>query len=338
MMSRYPQVSHKMPAASGNDASPILGIPSEQVFLRWIDLITDDTGDGHRHPFVLRSGPGIAFGGKPRSCHQGDAGDRFAARDVRVMKQFGPHARSMPIDPIAYFVYDQIMDANSESNTAVSGIAAAIGEPARARMLYCLIDGHARTSTELAIVAEVSPSTASVHLNRLRAEKLVKVLAQGKHRYYSLQGPQVATVLEGLSVLAGAGKRFVPNTPNRLRAARTCYDHIAGTLGVAIHDRFCARGWLATIDPATYALSPAGEKALEALGIDVEGSRLMRRRFAYACLDWSERRPHLGGALGAALMKCLLRRRWVSQELDGRALAITSAGRRELLARFDLRI
>ncbi len=230
------------------------------------------------------------------------------------------------------------MDAVSETNAAVSGIAAAIGEPARARMLYCLIDGHARTSTELAIVAEVSPSTASVHLNRLRAERLVKVLAQGKHRYYSLQGPQVAAVLEGLSVLAGAGKTFVPNTPSRLRAARTCYDHIAGTLGVALHDKFRARGWLAHVDQRAYALNPAGEKALNALGIDVDEARMLRRRFAYACLDWSERRPHLGGALGAALMKCLLRRRWVSQELDSRELSITGAGRREFLARFDLRV
>ena len=99
-------------------------------------------------------------------------------------------------------------------NVEVSSIAAAIGEPARARMLYCLMDGHARTSTELAIVADVSPSTASVHLHRLKSEHLVKVLVQGKHRYYSLEGPNVAGVLEGLSVLAGSPrKKFVPNTP-----------------------------------------------------------------------------------------------------------------------------
>src|ERR1700684_3714286 len=113
---------------------------------------------------------------------------------------------------------------------AVSGIAAAIGEPARTRMLFCLMDGHARTGTELAIVAEVSPSTASVHLNRLKTERLVKVHVQGKHRYYSLEGPNVAHALEGLSVLAGGPlDKFVPRTPSRLRAARTCYDHVAGT-------------------------------------------------------------------------------------------------------------
>src|SRR3984885_8917227 len=112
------------------------------------------------------------------------------------------------------------------ADARVSGIAAAIGEPARARILFCLLDGRARSSTELASVAEVTPSTTSVHLSRLMTEGLVKVTAQGKHRYYSLQGPEVARVLEGLSVLAGGPRpKFVPHTPNRLRAARTCYDH-----------------------------------------------------------------------------------------------------------------
>jgi DNA-binding transcriptional ArsR family regulator len=221
----------------------------------------------------------------------------------------------------------------NHADAAVSRIAAAIGEPARARMLYCLVDGHARTSTELAIVAEVSPSTASVHLNRLRAEHLVRVAVQGKHRYYTLEGPNVARVLEGLSVLAGAGAgKFVPNTPSRLRAARTCYDHIAGTLGVALHDRFQALRWLST----GYDLTPTGTKAFEALGIDIEETRTLRRRFAYACLDWSERRPHIGGALGAAIMRVALRRKWVMQDLDSRALGVTRLGRRELLARFGV--
>src|SRR6202789_167114 len=121
------------------------------------------------------------------------------------------------------------------ADNAAAGIAAAIGGPPRARILYCLMDGHARTSTELAMVAEVSPSTASVHLNRLKTERLVRVLVQGKHRYYSLEGPNVASALEGLSVLAGGSReQFVPGTPSRLRAARTCYDHMAGTVGVSL--------------------------------------------------------------------------------------------------------
>lgn len=211
-------------------------------------------------------------------------------------------------------------------------------------MLYCLMDGHARTSTELSVVAEVSPSTASVHLNRLKMAHLVRVLVQGKHRFYSLEGPDVANALEGLSVLAGSGgsrEEFVPNTPSRLRAARTCYDHMAGAAGVSLHDRFKALGWLSAIpngSASAYDLSLEGTRAFEALGIDIEATRRLRRRFACACLDWSERRPHVGGALGAALLRIALKRKWVVQDLDSRALSVTSLGRREMHTRFGLQL
>jgi DNA-binding transcriptional ArsR family regulator len=239
-----------------------------------------------------------------------------------------------------HFAYDHTMNVNEHPDVAVSRIAAAIGEPARARILYCLMDGYARTSTELAVVAEVSPSTASVHLNRLTTEHLVKVQAQGKHRYYSLEGPSVASVLEGLSVLASGSRTcFVARTPSQLRSARTCYDHIAGTIGVLLHDRFHALGWLSTDSlgsSTAYDLTPSGTKAFASLGIDIEATRALRRRFACACLDWSERRPHVGGALGAAFLKAALKRKWVMQHLDSRALDVTNLGRREMLARFGL--
>jgi DNA-binding transcriptional ArsR family regulator len=231
------------------------------------------------------------------------------------------------------------MNVEGHGDGAVSRIAAAIGEPARARMLYCLLDGRARTSTELAMIADVTPSTASVHLQRLKTRRLVKVFAQGKHRYYSLEGTNVAAALEALSVLAGGSRdAFVPNTPNRLRAARTCYDHLAGTLGVSLHDRFKALGWLSCSSGAdnAYELTPRGAKAFGALGIDIDATRTLRRRFAYACVDWSERRPHLGGAVGAALLNLTLKRKWVIQDLDSRALTVTSKGRREMLAHFGL--
>lgn len=234
------------------------------------------------------------------------------------------------------------MDVETEADLVGARIAAAIGEPARARMLYSMADGLARTSTELAVVTEVSPSTASVHLNRLTRENLTKVLVQGKHRYYSLQGPEVARVLEALSVLAGASRaKLASSAPGYLRAARTCYDHIAGTLGVSLHDRLKALGWLASCSHAGddgYDLTPSGVKALEALGIDVAATRMLRRRFAFPCLDWSERRSHLGGAIGAALLKLALKRKWAVQELDSRALSLTSYGRRELLTRFGLHL
>jgi DNA-binding transcriptional ArsR family regulator len=215
----------------------------------------------------------------------------------------------------------------------VPSIAAAIGEPARARMLYCLLDGRARTATELAVVADVSPSTASVHLQRLRTERLVSVVAQGKHRYYSLDGPTVAAALEALSVLAGEEQTsFKPTAPDHLRRARTCYDHIAGAVGVALHDRFSTLKWLVPMSGSRdgYDLSPAGAARLTGLGVDIAAARVSRRRFAFACLDWSERRPHLGGSLGAAMLALALRKRWLRPELDSRALAVTATGRREL--------
>jgi DNA-binding transcriptional ArsR family regulator len=233
-------------------------------------------------------------------------------------------------------------DAGRNSDAAVSRIASAIGEPARARILYCLMDGRARTATELSAVAEVGAPTASSHLNRLVAERLVKVLTQGKHRFYSLEGPNVASVLESLSVLAGGSRnKFVPTTPDSLRAARTCYDHIAGTLGVALHDRFTARGWLAALNGGgdyAYDVTPKGTRAFEALGINLEETRSLRRKFACGCLDWSERRFHLGGSMGAALLHIALKRKWVTAEIDGRALAVTSNGRREMLERFGARV
>jgi DNA-binding transcriptional ArsR family regulator len=227
---------------------------------------------------------------------------------------------------------------DSALETVVSRIAAAIGDPTRARMLYSLLDGHARTSTELAVVSEVSPSTASDHLARLKDEGLVVVLAQGKHRYYSLHGLNVAAALEALTVVAGQPRaKFVPNTPNRLRVARRCYDHMAGEVAVALHDRFRELGWLVSGTPGVgYEVTDAGARAFAQLGIDLDAIRASRRRFAFACVDWSVRRPHLAGALGAAVLRAALEKRWVTQDLDSRALNITAAGRREFKSRFDV--
>jgi DNA-binding transcriptional ArsR family regulator len=229
------------------------------------------------------------------------------------------------------------MDA-STADTHLARLAGAIAEPARARMLCCLLDGHARTATELAAVGEVAASTASAHLARLKAQRLVESVAQGKHRYFRLAGSEVAAVLEGLLVVAGApASEFRPTAPSRLRAARTCYDHMAGTAGVALHDRLHAQGWLhAASEGGVYELTAEGAVALESLGLDIESARSSRRRFACACLDWSERRPHLGGALGAAWLQLSLRRGWVRQELDGRALALTPKAKREMPELFGL--
>jgi DNA-binding transcriptional ArsR family regulator len=233
------------------------------------------------------------------------------------------------------------MNATNRADEAVAWVASAIGELARTRMLYALLDGRARTGTELAVIAEVSPSTASVHLRHLRAQRLVRAVPQGRHRYYTLQGKKVAVALEALCVLVSGTRKYAPTVPSHLRAARTCYDHIAGILGVSLHDRFVELHWLRPASGAgdkNCELSPGGMKAFQVLGIDIEILRLSRRRFAYGCLDWSERRPHLGGALGAALLDVALERKWVSRDLDSRSLELTAHGRREMLARFGLRV
>ena len=229
------------------------------------------------------------------------------------------------------FAHHQTMNAHADNHLA--RIAGAIAEPARARMLCCLLDGHARTATELSVVAEVSPSTASAHLARLKEEQLIVLLAQGKHRYYQLAGGDVATALEALLVVAGVPRQqFKPKTPDRLRHARTCYDHMAGTVAVRLHDHVAAEGWLAPGSDG-YEPSAAGEQAFQGLGQDLPALRQLRRRYACPCLDGSERKPHLGGALGAALLQLALKKRWVEQDLDSRALQVAG---HKMLAAFGL--
>lgn len=226
------------------------------------------------------------------------------------------------------------MDADND----LARIAGAIAEPARARMLCCLLDGHARTSTELSVVAQVSPSTASAHLARLKEDGLLAQLVQGRHRYWRLSTPDVAAALEALLVVAGVPRApFKPGTPTRLRQARTCYDHMAGALAVELHEHCLAQGWLTEGAAAgEYALTAAGETQFARLGVDPAPLRRLRRRFACPCLDWSERKPHLGGALGAAVLQLALTKGWVEQDLDSRALSVPARGRRGLVQAFGL--
>ena len=227
---------------------------------------------------------------------------------------------------------------NEAFDVHVASMAAAIGEPRRARMLCCLMDNRAKTATELAVVAGISASTASSHLRSLLELKLLAVQSQGRHRYFRLAGPAVAKALESLGVLAGDPRPVhIARTPRRLRFARTCYDHIAGTVGVAIHDAFFARHWLSRAGKE-YAITEQGQRELGRLGIDIPAVQSARRRVAYGCLDWSERRPHLAGALGAALLDLLVKRKWLTPETAGRGLALTSSGQRQLRHAFELEL
>ncbi len=218
------------------------------------------------------------------------------------------------------------------ANVDIAEIAALIGDPARANILAALLGRQALTATELAYEARVTPQTASAHLAKLTRARLLAVEKQGRNRYYRLAGPAVANAFESLLVLAAdAPPRRRPPGPKdaAMRAARTCYDHLAGGLGVAVTDALVCRGFL-TERGEDFVVTPDGLKWFEKFGVDVQVLRGTRRVFARRCLDWSERRPHLAGALGAAVTEQMLARRWVARMRNSRGLAITEAGRRGL--------
>lgn len=218
----------------------------------------------------------------------------------------------------------------------VAAVAALIGDPARAAMLDALLDPRGLPVGALAGAAGIARSTASGHLARLLRAGLVTVAPEGRRRVYRLAGPEVAAALEALAVIApprpAAGLRGVLRTQD-LRAARTCYDHLAGALGVALAERLCVDGLL---EPGDLALTDAGSEAFAGFGIDVAALRAGRRPLTRACLDWSERRPHLAGALGAALTGELLRRGWLRRQPGSRAVALTRRGEDGLEAAFGL--
>lgn len=194
-------------------------------------------------------------------------------------------------------------------------------------MLDSLMSGRALAAGELARVAGIAPSTASEHLARLLSGGLVEVVARGRHRYYRIAGPAVGAALEALSHVAPARPVRTLRESGHARAlgfARTCYDHLAGRCGVALHDALLERQWLSE----AYDVTPAGATALAGWGVDVEAARGRRRSFARPCLDWTERRPHLAGALAAGIEAALLERGWfVRRSADSRALRLTEQGR-----------
>ncbi len=205
-------------------------------------------------------------------------------------------------------------------------------------MLTVLLGGAPVTVTELARAAGVTPSTASLHLARLARQRLVAAEPAGRERHYRLAGPAVAEALEALQRIAdppSVGSLSGASAAERLRAARSCYDHLAGRLGVAVTDALVARGHLRSRRDA-FELTETGESWIRSLEVDVEALRAQRRSFAPQCQDWSERRPHLAGALGATLLQRFLERRYVTRRPRERALLITSAG--ELALRRELGI
>ncbi|HUI94156.1 MAG TPA: helix-turn-helix transcriptional regulator [Xanthobacteraceae bacterium] len=220
----------------------------------------------------------------------------------------------------------------------IAEVAALVGDPARASMLVALLGGRALTATELAFAAGVSPQTTSGHLGKLHAARLIVLMKQGRHRYYRLAGPQVGQMLEGIMNVALLGPpRYQPKTrlDEEMRHARTCYDHIAGVLGVGLADRMSERELVVLGDEAG-EVTPAGLDFLAKLGVDLSATRAWRRVFCRPCLDWTERRPHIGGAVGAALAQRCFDLKWIERIRDSRALRVTPAGRRGLMEHFAL--
>lgn len=237
----------------------------------------------------------------------------------------------------------------ADVNQAIAQIAAAIAEPARARMLCALMDGRAYTATELATVADTAASTASAHLSRLTELGLLSKVSQGRHRYFRLGNAQVAQVLESMMQLAGLQpKSVLSTTPASLRFARSCYDHLAGTVAVALLQHLLQLGWLAPAPGSDvlsasgqqpdYQLTALGKAGFSALGVDYQAKPQSRRRYACGCLDWSERTAHLGGQLGALLLAFMLEKQWLRRMLGNRELQLTDLGKRQLNKQFALQL
>jgi len=218
-------------------------------------------------------------------------------------------------------------------------VASLIGDPARANMLCALMDGRALTAGELAELAGVTRQTTSSHLARLMEARLLAREIQGRHHYYRLATADVARALEALMTVAATGSgRRVRTGPrdNAMRRARVCYDHLAGELAVELFDGWIADGWIAreTGDdgPTPLRLTGLGRDRFSALGIDVPGLERARRATCRSCLDWSERRSHLAGGLGAAVLDLCLARNWIRRPDGGRHLTFTAQGERDLRA------
>lgn len=212
----------------------------------------------------------------------------------------------------------------------VASIAALIADPARAGMLTALLDGRASSAGELARTANVSAQSASMHLAQMLQGGLVDVAQQGRHRYYRLASPAVAHALEALGSIATPSQRVPVAEVKPIRFARLCYDHLAGELAVKLAHAFEDKGYLAPSGKRDYEVTPRGETFFAGWHIDLEALRLQRRSFARRCLDWTERRDHLAGALGAALCQRFVASRWIVRSPSSRVVHLTVRGRQQL--------
>jgi DNA-binding transcriptional ArsR family regulator len=232
--------------------------------------------------------------------------------------------------------YGRMTPRSPEPN--IAEVAALIGDPGRAAMLLALLDGRDLAASELASVAGMTPQAATAHFKKLVAAGLLVGRSAGRHHFFRIASPEVGHAIETLATIAPPAKIVAlgqSTTLERLRAARSCYDHLAGRLGVVVTDRLVERK---AIEPAgrDFMLASRGREVFGELGVDLDDIQAERRSFARACIDWTERRPHLAGSLGASVLAVFIRKRWVTRNSTDRALRVTPDGARELRRRYNI--
>jgi DNA-binding transcriptional ArsR family regulator len=220
----------------------------------------------------------------------------------------------------------------------IAEVAALVGDPARATMVSALVDGRDMTASELAAAARITPQTASTHLAKLTAAGVLSVVRNGRHRHFRLASPTVASMIDGIVAVALETRpRYRPlSRPARaLSAARMCYDHLAGRLSVDLTDSFAARDYV-VLDGEVAEIMRAGTRFLTEFGIELPTRRSTRRHYCRLCLDWTERRPHIAGAVGAAITKRYFDLRWLERMNRSHAVVVTPLGRRGFLKTFGI--
>ena len=224
------------------------------------------------------------------------------------------------------------------STPDISHVAGLLADPSRATILISLLDGRPQTATELANHAKITPQTASAHLSKLVSGNLISKEVQGRYRYFQLTDPNVASAIESLITISGPSDiRSLrdSNEDQALRKARTCYDHLAGKLGTSLAHSLESQGYIVEYDD-NYTLTDSGRQFLTQFGIDVTKAERRRRKFIHSCMDWSERKPHIGGALGAALLDRVTELGWIEKGTTHRTIRVTAAGEQGFCDHFGM--
>jgi DNA-binding transcriptional ArsR family regulator len=220
-----------------------------------------------------------------------------------------------------------------------SQLAALIGDPVRAKILWVLMDKRAYTATELAIYADTTPQNISMHLTKLINADLLKAESQGRHKYYTFARPEVPYAVEAIAGLLPKqeSKQLASTDGEPIRFCRSCYDHLAGKVGVLVNEGLIKKRYLFE-NGDDYGVSADGKRWFVGLGINIDELKQQKRRFAKPCLDWSERRPHLAGALGAALLTKLLEEGWLRRINGNRILTLTGKGGQALFETLGIEV